>query len=115
MMKRTLVVAAVLAVTAAGCGDSDDAKKTKAEPTASYVATVNKLCEALIDEVVPVTGDAAPLPTRARYLSNDTKLAPIYQAFDAKLDKIPVRTADDRKADKALDAYRAGLAAMDVD
>jgi hypothetical protein len=125
-MKILLIPTALVLLTAAGCGGSDDdpsptakstatSTPTAAATTSAYVTEVNQLCRDLIDDVVPITGNNAPAPTRETYLANRTKLLPVYETFDAAVDAVPVETDADREADKAFDAYRAALDAMDAD
>jgi hypothetical protein len=113
-MKRILIPAAVLLLVAVGCGDSDNGKANDKKATAAsaldaaqsaYADKVNELCEALIDDVVPITGDSAPLPTRKRYISNSKKLAPVYKSFDAAVDSIEAVTPADEAAEKIFWAY----------
>lgn len=93
-----------------------DQPTTTAEPsTSAYVANVNQLCDALIDEVVPVTGDAAPTPTRERFLENRSQLVAVYKTFDTAVDAIPVETEADQSAEEAFDAYLAALKRSDTD
>jgi hypothetical protein len=114
-MTRKPMAAAALLLVLTGCGDGGDEKgDDPPEPTGpTYVETANRLCEELIDDVVPITGDSAPVPDRARYVANRTALAPVYEEFDGELDEIEVQTDADRKADEAFDAYRAAIAALD--
>lgn len=118
-MKRSWILPAVLLLATAGCGD-DDKKDSGSEPTetattATYVSQVNTLCDALIDEVVPITGDSAPIPSRKRYLSNTEQLAPVYAPFDDAVAEVPAVTEADESAKAAFDAYLAALAQMDAD
>lgn len=121
-MKRHLIAAAVLLLVATGCGDTDDTKNATAapntEPTAqsgpTYADALNQLCDALIDDVVPITGDSAR-PTGAKYLADMKKVRPVWAAFDAQVADLAVVTDADRETAAAFDAFRgAGDAAEDA-
>ncbi len=119
-MRISLLLGVLLAVTAAGCSDSDDEEATaspdtttvaSASPTAaSYVSQVNALCEALIPGVMGIRGDkdgdgGGDLPAMEEFEDQQLKIAPITAAFDAEVDAIPVSEADRAAAD-AFDDYR---------
>lgn len=115
---RAVLVTAALLLAASGCGgsDDDDPKTSDEEPTTSaYVTEVNRLCEQLIEKVVPITGDSAPSPSRQRYLDNQAKLRGVYAEFDTAVGQVPVETERDREAENAFTAYLTGLAAIDAD
>ena len=122
-MRRTILVASLLlAMTAAGCSDSDDEEASAPADTAavaspspssaaSYVDQVNALCEAMIDPVMAVRGDedgdgGGDIPAIDEYEDQLAQIAPITAKFDAEVDAIPVTTDSDRAAAKAFDEYR---------
>ena len=127
-MRRTGFAGAVLALavvmSATGCGDSDDdaspsadtapATTTASTPSpdssASYVAQVNALCEAMIDKVMGVRGDedgsgGGDLPSIDEFEAQEMQIRSIHAEFDAKVDALPVTDADRAAAD-AFDAFR---------
>jgi hypothetical protein len=121
-MRWTFLVAALLAVSAAGCSDDDDngdasvpsaasnPSPTASASAASYVTQVNALCEAMVDKVMAVRGDkdgdgGGDFPSMEDYAAQEERLAPIIEEFDAKVATIPVTDAD-RAAAEAFDAYR---------
>jgi hypothetical protein len=120
-MRTSLVLGALLVVTATGCSDSDDEDASASSETTavasaspsssgSYVDQVNALCEAMIDGVMAVRGDSdgdggGDVPAMDEYEDQQLRIAPITAAFDAKVDAIPV-TESDRAAAEAFDAYR---------
>ncbi len=119
-MKRFWILPAAWLLALSGCGDdgdNDSSSQPTDEPTAasSYVAEINQLCTALIDEVVPITGNAAPIPTRERFLSDREQLAPIYEAFEADVAAVPAETEEDEAAKAAFDAYLVAIHAADAD
>jgi hypothetical protein len=117
-----LVVGVVAATTVAACSSSatkgstsssasssTSASSTAVTSSGSYAASVNKLCDDLIPKVLAIrTGPAGSEPTLQEFLAEDPKLEPVYKAFDAQVDALPVSTAD-KPADAAFDAYRTWL------
>ncbi len=119
MRTKTLLICGLLAVTAAGCGDSSENDATPAATTttvakANYVAQVNGLCEELMPKVLDVTGGGHPTAYPIKdYNAERPKLTALYKAFDAKVEAISVAAADRSEAD-AFDAFRRLSDATDV-
>ena len=112
--RRLGVICAVLA-TASGCGDSGhDTAALTSTPSAGpgYTAQVNTLCDDLMHQVAPITGDK-PNPSAADYLSFGTRIDPLIDSFDQRVDALTVSEAD-RPANAAFDAYRARVDAADA-
>lgn len=119
------LLALAMVVSATGCGDSDDeeaspsadttpATTTASTPSptssASYVAQVNALCEAMIDKVMGVRGDedgsgGGDFPSIDEFEAQELQIRSIHAEFDAEVDALPVTDAD-RDAAEALDAFR---------
>ena len=124
MHAKTLIVCGLLAVTAAGCGDSSESDATPAATTAvattatvpktGYVTQVNKLCEGLIPTVLDITGGGHQSSYRIKqYNVERPKLKALYKVFDAKVAAITV-TAADRSAAAAFDGFRRWSNAVDT-
>jgi hypothetical protein len=109
-----LVTTAVFLL-AAGCGSDSDPEDAADDTstTPSYATELQALCDELVDQVVPITGDSAR-PTGAKWLSDRAKLRPIWDAFDAKVEKLEVSTADDREVADTFDALRKAGDAADA-
>jgi crotonobetainyl-CoA:carnitine CoA-transferase CaiB-like acyl-CoA transferase len=104
-----------MAVIVAGCGDDSEndaapaattpAATTTSRATAGYVAEVNRLCAELEPKVLDIAGPhPGSFPIKA-YEAERPKRAALYEAFDAKVEAIPV-SAGDRSAADAFDAFR---------
>jgi hypothetical protein len=128
-MRWIVVISVLLALSIAGCGDSDSADSDSADsgsasvdapattaaspsPTTGdgYVAQVNALCEAMIPQVMEIRGDedgdgGGDLPSMEEFGEQEDRLRPVLEEFDAKVDAIPV-TESDRAAVQAFDDYR---------
>lgn len=128
-MRRTALAGALLAlsviVSATGCGDSDDDSENRSDsapadtPSAaspspsssgSYVAQVNALCEAMIDEVMAVRGDedgdgGGDFPSMAEFEQQELEIRSIHEEFDAEVDALAVSDADRAAAD-AFNGFR---------
>lgn len=134
---RPVLVLASAALLVTGCGSSDtdgaDSPKPASAPTAAtrtvsvYATQVQELCDNLIDQVVPVTGDSAH-PTGAKFLQDREQLRPVWDAFDAQVAALEVADVDRAVADmfaallaaadafdEALDARLAEVTEMDAD
>lgn len=119
---RMLLATSAVFLVAAGCGSDSDPEDAPDDTstTSAYATQLQKLCDDLVDEVVPITGDSAR-PTGAKWLADRKKLRPIWDTFDAKVEDLKVSTADDRKVADTFDALRkagdsadAGLPADEV-
>ena len=108
-----LMVCAVLAATAVGCGtgneggDASPAAHTTTPSPPTYATQVNELCSDLLAKVKEVNGGGGhpghfPI---AEYLAEQPKLAALTAAFDAKVDAIPV-PAGEREGAEALRAFQ---------
>jgi hypothetical protein len=107
--------AALVALTVAGCGASDDAPRPATsgtsgatEPAASgYVSQINELCADLKQKVLAVYGTGghgAHFPI-AVFEKEQRQLVKVIADFDAAADAVPVTDAD-QSAAAAFEAYR---------
>jgi hypothetical protein len=109
-----LLVTTAVFLLAAGCGSDSDSKDVSDDAsTSTYATELQALCDDLVDEVVPITGDSAR-PTGAKWLSDREKLRPIWDAFDAKVEDLEVSSAEDRKVADTFDAMRKAGDAADA-
>jgi hypothetical protein len=112
-----VVVGAVLAVATAGCGNSADrdAAPIPAASTApaagAYVTEVNALCARLLSDVLAF--DIGNDPTIEQFEKKRNKLTALTKEFDAKVEAIPVTSAD-RSAAAAFTAYQGFSDAADA-
>src|SRR3954451_13537574 len=108
---------AMVGTVAMGCSGSDANAPTRTAPTVAststarpapeFAAQVTQLCTELQPKVLQIYGGGghpAPYPIRV-FKAEQPRLTSLYQAFDARVDAIPVTDAD-RRAVAAFKAYR---------
>jgi len=126
MRAKTLLVSGLLAATIIGCGGTagNVASPTGASPVVAtaapmseYVAQLNELCAGLRADLFAVTTPHPGSFTIEDYQAEQPKVTPLIEAFDAKVEAIPVTAADRPAADafgalqRMSDATEAELAA----
>ncbi len=113
MRAKTLLVCGLFAMSAVGCGNAaNDASPVVASPpvitaapASEYVAQLNSLCADLRADLLEVTTPHPGSFSIEDYQTEQPKISALIEAFDAKVESIPV-TAADRPAVDALNALQ---------
>jgi hypothetical protein len=113
MRALTLLALGLLTFTAFGCRGATDSQESpsvssiiaSATPGSEYVAEVNRLCADLLAIYLKTTTPHPGSFPIADYLAEKSKVEPLIEEFDAKVDAITVG-ARDGPAAEAFDAFR---------